>query len=101
MARQNRSKISIPHNRKTTKCRFLFAYCREAKTQCMARAHLQRGMNKYCRKTTEVTYFDMERQKVFYTYNVVGINTVKDDRGHIFCYGEAKSNYARQRHIRQ
>ena len=64
MARQNRSKISIPHNRKTTKCRFLFAYCREAKTQCMARAHLQRGMNKYCRKTTEVTYFDMERQKV-------------------------------------
>ena len=63
--------------------------------------HLQRGMNKYCRKTTEVTYFDMERQKVFYTYNVVGINTVKDDRGHIFCYGEAKSNYARQRHIRQ
>ena len=30
----------------------------------MARAHLQRGMNKYCRKTTEVTYFAMERQKV-------------------------------------
>ena len=56
----------------------------------MARAHLQRGMNKYCRKTTEVTYFDMEWQKVFYTYNVVCINTVKDDRGHIFCYGEAK-----------